>query len=264
MNKKTLPQKVQEHIHKISQISEYLWTREWAERNAGNISIDMTEHFTDTDFTGLKNFTPYDFPKEAAGKTYFITGTGSYLRDLTHTPEKAGCILYVNKEATGYSIIWGGASEGFKPTSEVISHIRIHDMKRKTGSNHTAVLHTHPVELLVLSHHPIFQSQQKFNRYLWQMCPEIRIFVPNGVYCAPFRLPGSEALAALTLEGLRNKDVVIWEKHGSLATGEDVEKAFDYIDVANKGAKLVLQSWFAGFEPSGLTSQQMNDLEQFI
>ena len=56
----------------------------------------------------------------------------------------------------------------------------------------------------------------------------------------------------------------IWEKHGALATGENIEKAFDYLDVANKGAKMLLMAWSAGFEPTGLTLEEMKDLEKFI
>ena len=53
------------------------------------------------------------------------------------------------------------------------------------------------------------------------------------------------------------------EKHGATATGEDVEKAWDYLDVANKGAKLLLTAWGAGFEPAGLSKEQLTELEQF-
>jgi len=58
--------------------------------------------------------------------------------------------------------------------------------------------------------------------------------------------------------------VSLWEKHGATATGEDAEKAWDYLDVANKGAKLLQMSWAAGFEPAGLSNEQLTELEQFI
>ena len=63
---------------------------------------------------------------------------------------------------------------------------------------------------------------------------------------------------------LPHRDVVLWEKHGALATGEDVEKAFDYLDVANKGAKMYLMAKAAGFEPAGLSDSQIKGLDIFV
>ncbi|WP_282035859.1 class II aldolase/adducin family protein [Saccharicrinis aurantiacus] len=71
-------------------------------------------------------------------------------------------------------------------------------------------------------------------------------------------------MADKTIDGLKNHNVSLWEKHGATATGEDVEKAFDYLDVANKGAKLLLTAWAAGFDPVGLSNDQLTELEQFI
>ena len=48
------------------------------------------------------------------------------------------------------------------------------------------------------------------------------------------------------------------------ATGESIVTAFDYLDVANKGAKMLLLAWCAGFEPKGLSQDQMKELEKFI
>jgi rhamnulose-1-phosphate aldolase len=172
--------------------------------------------------------------------------------------------MRINDNATGYSIIWGGHANKFKPTSELISHVKIHLHNMQHNPTHKAIVHTHPTELIVMSHHPLFDHEDELNYALWKMCPEIRVFVPRGVYCAPYALPGSEALANLSIKGLNNRDVILWEKHGALATGEDVEKAFDYLDVANKGAKLYLTALQSGFEPVGLSHEQLKELEQFI
>lgn len=32
-------------IEKVVEVSAYLWQREWAERNGGNISVDLTDIF---------------------------------------------------------------------------------------------------------------------------------------------------------------------------------------------------------------------------
>ena len=258
-----LPEIVKKEIDKVSEVAGYLWEREWAERNAGNISVNLTEYFRDYNFDKEKRFFSFSFPEEVAGYVLFISGTGCHLRYLVNRVDEAACIIKINDDATGYSIVWGGNQEEFRPTSELISHVKIHHFNSINNPEHKAIVHTHPIELIVLSHHPIFKDQEKLNHSLWKMCPEIRVFVPKGVYCTPYELPSSEKLADRTLEGLKSHNVCLWEKHGALATGEDAVRAFDYLDVTNKGAKLLLTAWSAGFEPSGLTDEEMKDLEQF-
>lgn len=260
----TLPKEVTTILNDVSRIAAYLWNREWAERNAGNISIDISEYFKSADIPAGIRFIACPLPAESANFTVFVTGTGSYLRSLMDKIEEVACIMRVNPDASGYYIIWGGQPENFKPTSELISHIKIHCFNKLNRPSHKAVLHTHPIELIVLSHHKLFENENMFNHSLWKMCPEIRVFVPKGVFCAPYEISGSEALADITISGLTNRNIVLWEKHGALATGENIEKAFDYLDVANKGAKMLLLAWSAGFEPAGLTIEQMKDLEKFF
>ncbi|CAG0910573.1 unnamed protein product [Cyprideis torosa] len=209
-------------------------------------------------------YVDHPLPPETEGMVVFITGTGCYLRALIDTPEKAACILRVAPQGKGYYITHGGYQADFRPTSELISHIKIHHYMVESGSTHRAIVHTHPLELIVLSHLPqLFNDEELLNHTLWKMCPEIFVFVPKGVGCCPYRTPSSVALADATLASLANRDVILWEKHGALATGEDVEKAFDYLDVANKGAKMYLMAKAAGFEPEGLSQKQMKDLEVF-
>ncbi|QZT38875.1 rhamnulose-1-phosphate aldolase [Halosquirtibacter xylanolyticus] len=259
-----LPTSVQEEINKVSQIAGYLWQREWAERNAGNISIDLTDLVSANDWREASEVIAFEFPKEAAGAVIFVSGTGCHLRHLVDRVEEVACIIVINDKADGYTIVWGGKKKNFRPTSELISHVKIHLHNRVNKPSHKAIVHTHPIELIVMSHHPLFKEEEKLNHSLWKMCPEIRVFVPQGVDCTPYVLSGTEALADITIKGLENRDVVLWEKHGALATGEDVEVAFDYIDVANKGAKLLLTAWSAGFEPVGLSDDELAELEALI
>lgn len=258
-----LPKSAQYEITKVSKISNYLWQREWAERNAGNISINLSDLFTPDDSLLAESiFVEHLLPVETSGMVFFVTGTGCYLRSLIDTPEQASCVIVIASDASGYYITHGGGVDNFRPTSELISHVKIHYYLITSGSSHRALIHTHPIELIVLSHlAELFDDEKEFNHKLWQMCPEIKMFVPKGVGCCPFELPGSESLAVATLKHLPLRDVVLWEKHGALATGEDIEKAFDFLDVSNKGAKMYLLAKSAGFEPSGLSVEQLKGIE---
>lgn len=259
----TLNEAVKAEIEKVREVSQYLWTREWAERNGGNISIDITDIIGDVDVTSQERSLPMAMPKSCAGRIYFVKGTGQRIRELRN-PGYAGCILKINESADGYFILWGGdASENFAPTSEFISHIKILEAKRAQGSADKSVVHTHPLELIALSHHPeISKNSELFTNTCWKMLPEVRAFVPKGIGMIPYCLPSSEELADKTTECLLKNDVAIWEKHGATASGDDVLVAFDYIDVANKGAKLYLKCLSAGFDPEGVSQENMDILKR--
>ena len=262
-----LNQVVIREIEKISEIAGYLWQRRWAERNAGNISLNLTG-LADVESISTKgcNYVKSILPAEAAGLVIFVSGTGERLRDLIKTPEKAGCIIVVESNAQGYHIVWGGAGRpDIRPTSEFLTHIAIHLFNIQAGNNHRCVVHTHPVELIALSHHKLFgHDQDALNKALWSMLPEIRLFIPKGVFLAPYKLPGSQALADITVKGLKNHSVILWAKHGALATGIDASEAFDYIDVANKGAEIYLKCLQAGFVPEGMSDEEMKGLDIFL
>ena len=61
-------------------------------------------------------------------------------------------------------------------------------------------------------------------------------------------------------EAVTNDDVVMWEKHGVFAVGTDVMDAFDQIDVLTKAAQIYINARCMGFEPDGMTKEQMQEL----
>ncbi len=259
----TLNKAVQAEVDKVTEVSQYLWQREWAERNGGNISVDVTDLMDDVISDAPVKALPVPLPIESAHHIYFVKGTGQRIREL-RDPGYAGCVLRINDSGDGYQLLWGGrASEDFAPTSEFISHIKILVAKRKAGSPHRAVVHTHPLELIALSHHPeIAKSSDLFTYTCWKMLPEVRAFVPRGIGVVPYCLPSSEEMADKTTDVLMTNDVAIWEKHGATASGGDVLQAFDAIDVANKGAKLYLMCLAAGYEPEGVSQENMDILKR--
>lgn len=259
----TLNEKVEREVAKVQEVSQYLWQREWAERNGGNISVDVTDIFGESETDSKHLPLPLKLPAGAAGRIYYVKGTGQRIREL-RDPSYAGCILKIGDDAQSYQILWGGtAAENFAPTSEFISHIKILEAKREQGAADRAVVHTHPLELIALSHHPdISQNSDLFTYTCWKMLPEVRAFVPRGIGVVPYCLPSSEEMADATVDKLLVNDVAIWEKHGATASGRDVLEAFDYIDVANKGAKLYLMCLASGYEPEGVSRENMEILKR--
>ena len=249
-------------INDITEVAEYLWERGWAERNAGNISIDITE----LGVPGTDNFK--QFPKrdmkisqpELAGHCFLVTTAGSHFRDLSRQPKKGLLIISITDELDGYHLLWGGADAKSKPTSELISHLRIHGFLHRSTFSQRAILHTHASHLIALMHIAQYCNEEELNHLLWAMHPELKLVLPNGVGFTCYCRPGSEELADATIDSLKHHRITLWEKHGCIAIGNDVFEAFDLIDTVNKSAEIFFICRSAGYEPHGLTNEQLAQL----
>ncbi|MCF7790933.1 MAG: rhamnulose-1-phosphate aldolase [Victivallales bacterium] len=260
--------KIEAVLEEIQEISGYLWDKGWAERNGGNISVNMTEEYEGVavNLERCKYIEYCQLDHQLAGKVFFTSGTGLRIRDMAKSAGKLrenSCILKVNDKANGYYIIWGGEKTDFNPTSELISHFKIHLDLIKRKTSYKAIVHTHPHELIALTHSKDYcKSSEQVSDQLWRMLPEVRAFVPKGIGLVLYELPSSEKLADKTVEVLKHYNVALWEKHGALAAGRDVAEAFDFVDVANKGAEIFFKCLSAGFIPEGMNDRQMKELEE--
>ena len=135
-------------------------------------------------------------------------------------------------------------------------------MYKRQGNGYKASLHTHPIELVALTHHRPFLEKDVLTRMLWSMIPETRAFCPKGLGIIPYEMPSSTALADATVAQLDEYDVVMWEKHGVCAVGPDIGEAFDQVDVLNKAALIYEASRNMGFVPEGMSDEQMNELKE--
>ena len=80
----------------------------------------------------------------------------------------------------------------------------------------------------------------RLNEILLKMHTETAFFLPEGIGYVGMEVPGSHELAKATLKSLKNHKVILWEKHGCLAVGQDVHEAFDRIDIIAKAARIYL------------------------
>ena len=76
----------------------------------------------------------------------------------------------------------------------------------------------------------------------------------------PYKLPSSVELAEATINELDDYDVVMWEKHGVFAVDTDIMAAFDQVDVLNKSALIYIAAKNMGFEPDGMSQEQMKEM----
>ena len=249
-------------IEKVSEVAGYLWEKGWAERNGGNIVVNVTEYIDD-ELKSLPAIAPVvPMAKELPnlkGCWFYCKGTNRRMRDLARFPMENGSIIRICDDCRSYEIV---ADNPVKPTSELASHLAIHSLMLKRGNGYKASLHTHPIELVALTHHRQFLEKDVLTRMLWSMIPETRAFCPKGLGIIPYEMPSSTALAVATVAQLDEYDVVMWEKHGVCAVGPEIGEAFDQVDVLNKAALIYEASRNMGFVPEGMSDEQMNELKE--
>ena len=128
------------------------------------------------------------------------------------------------------------------------------------GSPYRASLHTHPIELIAMTHIRKFMGKDVLTKLLWSMIPETKAFCPRGLGIIPYELPSSVKLAEETVRQLDEYDVAMWEKHGVFAIDTDIMQAFDQVDVLNKSALIYIASKNMGEEPEGMSDEQMAEM----
>lgn len=254
--------RLESQIAQVAEVAGYLWQRGWAERNGGNISVNVTDLLTESEKALPAISEPYALPKTMKwlkGNCFLVTGTNRRMRYVASQPMENMAIIRIDNAGDTYEII---ADNPVRPTSELPSHLSMHDYLKGQGIDNKVVLHTHPTDLVAMTHYRPFLQPDVLGKLLWSMIPETRVIVPKGLGIVPYELPGSMALADATIQLLDRYDVVMWEKHGALAVGSDVIECFDMIDTLSKSAQIYLQARAMGFEPEGMTEVQSEELRK--
>ena len=247
-------------VEQVADVAGYLWQKGWAERNGGNITVNVTEHVDDAirAMPAIAPATPIGLTlPHLKGCYFFCKGTNKRMRDLARWPMENGSFIRITDDCAHYEII---ADNPVKPTSELPSHLAVHNYLISKGSNFKASVHTHPIELVAMSHCKKFLEKDVATHLLWSMIPETKAFCPRGLGIIPYQLPSSNQLAESTIRELGDYDVTLWEKHGVFAVETDVMAAFDQIDVLNKSALIYIAAKNMGFEPEGMSDEQMREM----
>ena len=250
-------------IDRVAEVAGYLWMKGWAERNGGNITVNITEWVDE----GMAALSAISAPRPIGkvlphlkGCWFYCKGTGKRMRDLARNPMANGSIIRILDDCAHYEIV---ADAPVAPTSELPPHLSVHNYLLAKGSPYRASVHTHPIELVALTHDKKWMKKDAATRMLWSMIPETKAFCPRGLGMVPYMLPSSVELAEATLRTLDDDyDVVMWEKHGVFAVDVDVMSAFDQVDVLNKAAQIYIAARNMGFEPDGMTGEQMQEMTE--
>ena len=253
---------LKQRINQVAEVAGYLWQKGWAERNGGNIVVNVTDQLSTLNYSQLSTLNS-QLPigttlPHLKGCYFFCKGTNRRMRDLARWPMDNGSVIRITDDCAHYEII---ADKPVKPTSELPSHLSVHNYLIAKGSPYKASLHTHPIELVAMTHHRPFLEKNVLTKILWSMIPETRAFCPKGLGIVPYLLPSSVELGDATIKTIdEGYDVVMWEKHGVFAVDNDIMSAFDQVDVLNKAAQIYMSARNMGFVPEGMSEGQMKEL----
>ena len=112
---------LKKEVDKVAEVAGYLWQNGWAERNGGNITINITE-LVDDEIKAMPAIAPVTpigttLP-HLKGCYFFCKGTNKRMRDLARHPMDNGSVIRITDDCAGYEII---ADNPVKPTSELPS-----------------------------------------------------------------------------------------------------------------------------------------------
>ncbi len=237
----------------IKTVAEWVCDRGWADANAGNFSINyhskIPERFICSGkMDGLRGNT----------FCYLTSAAGSRMADMKTVPGEN--VVFI--QSTGNEINVFSTPDGLKrPTSEWQAHVLSQEVFNEPGK---ALLHVHPVEIISITHDNRFCSADKLSRLVWSMQPEAVALLPTGVGFVPYMLTGSPELAEATARAFQKHPVVVWEKHGILAASMSLKAAFDLVDVVVKSLKIYFLCKKSGFDPEGLTTEQVRELREYF
>ncbi len=251
-------------LNEIKIVSNLLCNNGWAEKNAGNLSVDITDIFPhkklkkDLLYFRLEEKLPY-----LKNRVFIVTPSGSRFRDIAEDTSKNLLMIKMDKDGCGYYQL--GSQPQKRPTSELLTHLGIHNYLRENKSDFTVVLHTHPTELIALSHIREFQSTDRLNRILISAHPEVFINLPDKIGFVKYLLTGTKKLAEKTLDLVRSgKSLIIWERHGAISIERDVLTAYDHIHIANKSADITLKLMMAGKRVRFLTKEEILEISSLF
>jgi len=232
-----------------------LWLRGWAERNAGNISVHLTEtqlgpRFAEnTDWCDAGVAVP-----DLAGQHFLFTGSGQHMRNVERDPQGTLGVIELDEKGSRYRTVWG-FSRGCVPASELPAHLRIHATRKADR----AVVHTHPTNIIALTC-ILDLDAASLTRLLWEMHPECLVVFPDGCGFIEFEIPGGDELARATAKALKTRRMTVWQHHGIVAAGPELDTAFGLIDTAEKAAEIYLKAASLGPLKNKLSTAQLKAL----
>lgn len=217
----------------MADLAAVLASRGWTEATGGNISVCLPAGTAWPRPAAARVAVLPEPVPELDGRCLAITATGSRFRDLGSTWRRD--VVFLRLRDGGRS--WEGPDDPL-PTSELISHLMAHRTALGLGLASSALVHAHPASVTALSMAPL--PSRSLDQLVLAAHPEVGLLMRGGVRFLDYLPPGSAELGRATADLLEGTDCVVWRRHGIVSLGADLERALDWIEIAEKAASMVL------------------------
>ena len=247
-------------LRTMAKTSHDMWTKGWAEANGGNLSLRLSpdELKGESGMEPKNDWQPLSAPlPNLSGAWFLVSGTGRHLRNIALFPEKNTGLIELDAAGANWRTRWGFEPTG-RPTSELEAHLQTHAVIRETSQDvDHAVIHTHTPHLIALTYALANLDSAKLTKLLWQMHAECIVGFPQGIEFLPWMMAGTTAIADATAAAMRRRKLAIWQFHGVVGVGRNLDAAFGLIDMAEKAAQIWFLAMSAGGVQTRLTDAQL-------
>ncbi len=241
-------------LAEMARVSRWLAQLGWSEAGSGNLSLRLEALPEQVAALPEGPALPLPLPvPRLAGRHLLLTGTGARARETPEDLQSAVGLFRVLPGGEALAPLWGNP----RPTSELSAHVAVQEALLDARPRHRAVLHSHPANLIALTHLPEFQEGRRLSDVLLRMQSEARLLLPEGLAHLPFHLPGSVELGRASARACSRHLVVLWHMHGALATGETLSDALDHLELVDKAAQVYWTLRAAGVEPQGMRPEDV-------
>lgn len=255
-----MDEKFETLLCRVGRTAEEIWLRGWAEANAGNISIRIDSNILPEKLSAKGRWKEIGSRlPDIAGDFFLVSGAGTYLKNFQPFPADNLGIIEIDSAGGKYKLVWGCES-GCSPTSELITHLMAQSARKKTSEGKDrVVIHSHCPHITTLS----FTEQldtMRLTCLLWQMHTECLIMLPDGVEFVSWIMPGSAELAKATAKGFEKRRAVVWQYHGIVAAGPDLDGTLGIIQTIEKTCEIYLLAKAAGGIKNKISRQQLIEI----
>ncbi|WP_297082134.1 class II aldolase/adducin family protein [uncultured Demequina sp.] len=249
-----------ELIEQIGESGARICDIDASEAGAGNISVymgwdvEVRRHFPNAEEIEL----PVPAPSLAGG-TVLATGSGRRLRQIEREPLASIGAVKVHEGGLTGTLYTSNTRRFQRLTSEFNSHLAVHeDQVAARGIDFQAVVHAQPPHLTYLSHIPAYRDTERMNRAILRWEPETIVSLSDGIGVLEFMIPGSQEMGDANVAGLREHEITLWSKHGTMSRSDiSVYRAVDRVEYAETGAKYEYMDLVAGSRAEGLSREDI-------
>ena len=203
-------------IRPVVDASKLMTSKGWCREASGNISV-LIDEMLDIGTEEAVIFDNGQFLPRLEGRSVLMTRSGSFISEVPKDPQKNLGIYSIGKWGRYLRLIWGEGA----PTSEYLSHLLIYG---GTAGRVKAVIHSHMDDVDRLTHE----------------LPDLAYGLPRWIGWVPRMPPGSLELAKATIQQIDRCDIIIWQGHGVIAPGKDIEDSLSRLERFEEWAKGIL------------------------